>query len=259
LETVSQEQLMSRNFELLQQASKLHEISPTNDGQPIPLIDASGSSVPVLETTGMARDELTKLVNRLFLIPGTDAPRTVIFTGTESGNGCTWLCARSGELLAAQVRGSVCLLDCNPRSPGLHRQFGLQNHHGLSEALSQDGNIRQYLQPLSRPNFWLLSCGSRVDNGQALLASDRMAMRLRELRDEFDYVIADAGPLDAGTGGIVLGSLADGVVLVLKANSSRRDTARKAMEEFQGAKVPILGIVLNRRTFPIPHAIYKHL
>jgi Mrp family chromosome partitioning ATPase len=255
---VSEEQLMSRNFELLQQASKVHEISPTNEGPQSPLIDATGACKPVL-ATGMARDEITKLVNRLFLIPGTEAPRSVVFTGTESGNGCTSLCARSGELLASQVRGSVCLLDCNRRSPGLHQQFGLQNYHGLSEALSQDGGVRQYLRPLSRPNFWLLSCGSHVDNGEALLASDRMAMRLRELRDEFDYVIVDAGPLDAGTGGIILGSLADGVVLVLKANSSRRDTTRKAMEELQGAKVPILGVVLNRRTFPIPEAIYKHL
>jgi Mrp family chromosome partitioning ATPase len=250
---------MSRNFELLQQASKLHEISPTNEEQQSPLIEATDAGMPVLATTGMARDEITKLVNRLFLIPGAEAPRSVVFMGTEVGNGCTWLCARLGELLASQVRGSVCLLDCNLGSPGLHQQFGLQNHHGLSDALTQNDGIRRYLRPLSRPNFSLLSCGSPADNGQALLASERMGMRLQELRDEFDYVIIDAGPLDGGTGGIVLGSLADGVVLVLKANSSRRDTARKAMEEFQVANVPILGVVLNRRTFPIPEAIYKHL
>jgi Mrp family chromosome partitioning ATPase len=260
LEKVPQEQFMSRNFELLQQASKFHELSPTAEGEPIPLVEATDdASTPVLEATGMARDEITKLVNRLFLIPGTEAPRSVVFTGTEIGNGCTWLCARLGELLASLVRGSVCLLDCNLRSPGLHQQFGVQNHHGLSEALTQTEGIRRYLRPLSRPNLWLLSCGSPVDNREALLGSDRMGMRLQELRDEFDYVIVDAGPLGAGTGGIVLGSLAEGVVLVLKANSSRRDTARKAMEDFQRAKVPILGVVLNRRTFPIPEAIYKHL
>jgi len=84
-------------------------------------------------------------------------------------------------------------------------------------------------------------------------------MIVQELRAEFDYVIVDAAPLDAGTDSIVLGGLSNGVVLVLKANSSRRDTAGKAIQEFHAANVPIRGVVLNRRTFPIPEAIYKRL
>jgi len=250
---------MSKNFELLQQADKLHDISPREERRPSPMPDSTVAGPPLLEVAEIARGEISKLVHRLFQIPGAEAPRVVVFTGTEAGNGCSWLCARVGELLATQVSGSVCLLDCNFRSPSLDRQFGLENHYGLSEALSQNDGIRRYLRPLSRPNFWLLSCGSPVDNGQALLGSDRMRMRLQELRAEFEYIIVDTAPLDAGTDGIVLGGLSDGVVLVLKANSSRRDTAGKAMHEFHTNNVPIRGVVLNRRTFPIPEAIYKHL
>lgn len=250
---------MSKNFELLQQADKLHDISPREERRPSPMPDSTVTGAPLLEVAEIARGEISKLVHRLFQIPGAEAPRMVVFTGTEAGTGCSWLCARTAELLAAQVSGSVCLLDCNFRSPSLDRQFGLENHFGLSEALSQNDGIRRYLRPLSRPNFWLLSCGSPVENGQSLLGSDRMRMRLQELRAEFEYIIVDTAPLDAGTDGIVLGGLSDGVVLVLKANSSRRDTASKAMHEFHTNKVPIRGVVLNRRTFPIPEAIYKHL
>jgi len=252
---------MSKNFELLQQADKLHDISPREERRPTPAPAplSAVAEAPLLDVGENARGEITKLVHRLFQIPGAEAPQMVVFTGTEAGNGCSWLCARAAELLATQVNGSVCLLDCNFRRPGLERQFGLENHYGLSEALSQSEGIRRYLRPLSRSNFWLLSCGSPVDNGQTLLGSDRMRMRLQELRAEFEYIIVDTAPLDAGTDGIVLGGLSDGVVLVLKANSSRRDTASKAMHEFRTANVPIRGVVLNRRTFPIPEAIYKHL
>jgi Mrp family chromosome partitioning ATPase len=256
---------MSKNFELLQQADKLHEISPQEERTPIAPPPAPVNPVaavaeaPLLEVAENARGEISKLVHRLFQLPGTEAPQLVVFTGTEAGNGCSWLCARVGELLAAQVSGSVCLLDCNFRSPSLERQFGLENHYGLSDALNQSEGIRRFLRPLSRPNFWLLSCGSPVENGQLLLGSDRMRIRLQELRSEFEYIIVDTASLDAGTDGIVLGGLSDGVVLVLKANSSRRDTASKAMHEFRTANVPIRGVVLNRRTFPIPEAIYKHL
>jgi Mrp family chromosome partitioning ATPase len=252
---------MSKNFELLQQADKLHDISNLNQSRPsLPSLPIEAvASVPSLEIGEAARDEITKLVRRLFQIPGTEAPRMVVFAGTEKGNGCSWLCARLAEFLATQVSGSVCLLDCNFRSPSLHQEFGLPNHFGLSDALRRNDGIQPYVRSLSRQNFWLFSCGSPVENGQALLGSDRMRMLVQELREEFDYIIVDAAPLDAGTDSIVLGGLSNGVVLVLKANSSRRDTAGKAVQELHNANVPVRGVVLNRRTFPIPEAIYKHL
>jgi Mrp family chromosome partitioning ATPase len=251
---------MSKNFELLQQADKLHDISSSSLDQSRPSLPIdTEASAPVLEVGETARGEITKLVRRLFQIPGAEAPRVVVFAGTETGNGCSWLCARLGEHLATQVTGSVCLLDCNFQSPSLHQEFGLPNHYGLSDALRQNDGIRSYLRPLSRPNFWLFSCGSPIENGQAMLGSDRMRMVVQELRAEFDYIIVDAAPLDVGTDSIVLGGLSNGVVLVLKANSSRRDTAGKAMQEFHAASVAVRGVVLNRRTFPIPEAIYKRL
>ena len=92
-----------------------------------------------------------------------------------------------------------------------------------------------------------------------MLGSDRMRSRLAELRSAFDYILIDAAPLNACNDAIVLGGLSDGVVLMLKANSSRRETARKALQELQTANVHALGAILNQRTFPIPEALYKRL
>ena len=92
-----------------------------------------------------------------------------------------------------------------------------------------------------------------------MLGSDRMRARLAELRSAYDYVLIDAAPMSACNDAIVLGGLSDGVVLMLKANSSRRETARKALQDLQTANVPTLGAVLNQRTFPIPEALYKRL
>jgi Mrp family chromosome partitioning ATPase len=57
----------------------------------------------------------------------------------------------------------------------------------------------------------------------------------------------------------LIGRFTGGVVLVLAANSSRRDTAINTKMMLESANVPILGAVLNRRTFPIPDKIYKYL
>jgi Mrp family chromosome partitioning ATPase len=86
-----------------------------------------------------------------------------------------------------------------------------------------------------------------------------MRMRIVELRQEFHYVLIDAPAINTANDGIVLGRVADGVVVVIKANSSRREIARKAIQELENAKVRVLGAVLNQRTFPIPQGIYNRL
>lgn len=92
-----------------------------------------------------------------------------------------------------------------------------------------------------------------------MLSSDRMRALLPELQREFDYVLIDAPPIVSGDDSVVLGRSAEGIVLVLRANASRRETARKAVQNLESANVRVLGAVLNRRTFPVPESIYRKL
>lgn len=266
---------MSRNFELLQQIGKEHDIFTTTIGSaapalaPAPEVDgfaaapssgarAEAAATPLApEKAGI--EEVVTLVQRVFLLPSGQAPHTVVFAGTESGNGCSWICARTAEALASQVTGSVCLVDANLRAPGLHHQFDIPNHHGLSDALLKNEPMPTFVTQLTRPNLSIVSCGSASEGAQSLLTSNRMRARLRELRSMFDYVLVDTSAINSSNDAIVLGAVSDGAILVLKANSSRKETARNALREFQTAKVRIFGAVLNERTFPIPEAIYNKL
>ena len=265
---------MSRNFELLHEAGKVQEMlrkpaqiirrpvdeirSPVDEIR-VPFPDAPVlPSTPAIQTEGAAGEEMLKLVQRLFLA-SAHGHRQIVFAGTEPGNGCSWICAHAADILASQVAGSVCVVDCDVQSPSLHLEYKVQNQFGLAEALLGDEPIRQYMQPLSRPNLWLLSGGSANETSQQLLTSGTMRRRLSELRAEFDYVLLDVAPLSAGDQGRILGKWCDGVALVLKENSSGRKATRKAVENLKAAQVPVVGAVLNQRTFPIPESIYNRL
>jgi len=80
-----------------------------------------------------------------------------------------------------------------------------------------------------------------------------------ELRSEFDYVLVDVPPIIQYADATLLGQLADGIVLILEANSTRRETMRKAKESLEAASLRLLGAVLNKRTFPIPEFLYRKL
>jgi len=269
---------MSRNFELLQKLGKeqevLNSVSAAADApRPIPVPGPAHSqtavgaapaiapiSAPLVAAARLSKpglEQINGLAQQVFLSEGANAPRVVVFATTEPGSGCTWVCGHLAEVLASRVAGAVCVIDANLGTPGLHQLFDVENTVGISDALIHPDPIRGFVRQLSLANLWLISAGSCREAAQPLLTSDRMRLRIAELRSEFDFVLIDTPATSGSNDALGLGALSDGVVMVLKANASRRQTARQAVQEMQGANAKVLGAVLNQRTFPIPEAIYK--
>jgi Mrp family chromosome partitioning ATPase len=255
---------MSRNFELMQMAGRAAEFGPVHAvrDMELPVAEVNGNghrSGYDFDLDQVTREESLRLMQRVFLAQTVEPVRTVVFAGIDHGNGCSQLCARTAETLAGNVSGSICLVDANFRSPALPEMFGVSNHHGLTDALRRTGPIRSFAKPLREQKLWLLSCGSLAGDSARLLNSDLLQKRFVDLRKEFDYVLIDAPPLTRYSEAIVLGKLADGLVLILEANSTRREVAISMAESLRAAQVRILGAVLNKRTFPIPERLYNFL
>ena len=248
---------MSKNFELLQQAG----IEVENE-RAIAWVDRDERSFPSKVDVAqgqVAREESLKLVQRLFLGQGAQRPRAVVFAGIDRGNGCSRLCGETARALAENITGSVCLVDANLRAPSLPQFFGVTNHWGLTDALLKEGSIRSFAKQVQRDNLWLLSCGSLAEDSPNLLNSEYLRVRLAELRKEFDYILIDVPPINQYSDALALGQITDGLVLVVEANSTRKESALKAIESLRGARVDILGAVLNKRTLPIPESLYRRL
>jgi protein-tyrosine kinase len=256
---------MSKNFELMQQAGIRLEMPAIGEPRPGPSFSGktngnrSGAQFNLKDQ--LTREESLKLVQNIFL-RGEESPRVVIFAGIDPGNGCSWICAHVADILASQKLGSVCIVDANLRTPALPELFGVSNHYGLTDALSRKGSIRNFTKMVRSDNLWLLSCGSLAADAAdspSMLNSETMKERVAELRKEFDYVLIDSPPLNTYADGVAVGQLADGLVLVLEANSTRREVAVKVTENLRSAQIKILGAVLNKRTFPIPESLYHLL
>lgn len=253
---------MSKNFELLQKLGKEQDLinAPTVAGNghaaasvaPVPTVIATQPIQPGLE-------EIHSFVQQVFLATGVAVPHSLAFTSTDPGTGCTWVTAHTAEVLAGKIAGSVCVVDANLREPSLHQELGIENGPGLVEALQSANPVRDYLRPTPLRNLFALTAGRTGEATQALATSDRMRLRIHELRSEFDFVLIDTAAVSVASDAVSVGSIADGVVLVLKANASRKETARQAIQGLQAGNAKVLGAVLNQRQFPIPEALYKRL
>jgi receptor protein-tyrosine kinase len=245
---------MSTNFKVMQQL----EYDPTQHSEPEN--DPATSKVRGRHGFGpWASDEALRLVQQIFLLPVQAPPRMVVFAGIDHGNGCSRICAAVAETLARNAPGPVCLVEANFRSPALPEFFGTTNHRGLTDALLWEGPIQSFAKPAGADNLWLLPCGKLSADSPNLLSSEAMKARLAELRSKFCFVVIDAPPLTLYADAIAIGQVTDGLVLILEANSTRRETAQEAVGNLRSAQVPILGAVLNKHTSPIPKKVSNKL
>jgi protein-tyrosine kinase len=150
-------------------------------------------------------------------------------------------------------------VDANFRTPRLHEMCQTGDAPGLSDYVeNEDGSVLP-IPWKGVTSLSVLPCGSLHSGPVSLFESSRFAKFLKEMREQFDYVILDGPPLPKFSELRVICSKVDGVVLVVKAGETRREVALRAKKELEDAGANILGVVINRRKYYIPEWIYKRL
>jgi Mrp family chromosome partitioning ATPase len=252
---------MSRNFELLQRLEQERStgIRPDHSGSRIKDPDdataAAHAAAPIRKPNLAPRtyEELNKLVQHLFL-GGEVMPRMIAFTGSGPGVGCTWIAARTAEVLSCQTERSVCLVETVSTGPDVREHFSIAGGAGFAQALMDGGPIRNYIKRAG--NLWVLPAGESAAEELAV-PRERVESLLLQLRREFDFILLDTAPVGADS--LMVARLSDAVVLVLKAGHTKRDAGRLAIEQLERAAVKVVGTVLNQREYPIPASLYKRL
>src|SRR6185437_14096481 len=89
--------------------------------------------------------------------------------------------------------------------------------------------------------------------------STPLERHLNVLRKRFDYVLVNCPSLKQSTDALVVGKHCAGVCLVVAAGKTTRNQIQGALTTMALASVPVLGFVLNKRTYPVPEFIYKFL
>src|ERR1700675_3660669 len=246
---------MSKNIEVLLRAK---EATALLWSKSIPE-DSPEVRRPPAPIEPIGRSGEAELVQRVFLLPAEDVPRVVAFCGVGQADGAGGICARAGQLLADQTGSSGRAVEGDFHSPSLHKYLDVENSRGLTDALFESGPIREFVHCSPKTNLFVLPGGSRSGELQAAWNSERLRSRIAELRREFSYVLVYSPHVSQHVGGLLLGQIADGVILILESMVTRRETARTAKENLAAANVKILGEILNNHTFSIPENLYKRL
>jgi capsular exopolysaccharide synthesis family protein len=194
--------------------------------------------------------------NILFMSP--DRPlKTIVVTSPSPQEGKTTT-AINLSVTMAEAGGRVLIVDTDMRRPRLHRSFGVPNQTGISTVIVGKATLEEAIKRTDVPNLDVLPCGPVPPNPSELLHTDRFAAVLADCGKLYDRIILDSPPTSAVTDPAVLGNLADGVVLVIKAGETTRDSATHARRQLVSAKVRLVGVVVNAIDFSNPAYGYDY-
>jgi capsular exopolysaccharide synthesis family protein len=171
--------------------------------------------------------------------------RVIAVTSCQPAEGKSTL---SMNLAAALAQGGkkVVLVDTDMRRPSVYWRLGLSDKKGLSEFLTGMESVDELIQTHKiLTTLDLIPSGICPPLPADLLASDQMKQFVQLLRERYDYVIFDTPPALSVTDPLIVASLADGLVLVIRQGYCTRAMLTRAAEIFRDVDVKVYGFVLN--------------
>ena len=188
-------------------------------------------------------EEFRTLRSRLYQIREKLPLKKVMVTSALPKEGKSFVGTNLAQVMVRQHGRRALLIDADLRNPGMHRHLGAPQGPGLSEYLMGEADEFSVLQRGPMENLFFLPAGRVVPGASELLANGRLRLLLQRLEPMFDWVIMDSPPVIPVADSTLLAGFCDGIVMVVRSNSTPSDLARRAREEFHDKL--LLGVVLN--------------
>lgn len=208
-----------------------------------------------VDATSSLAESYRQLRTAVLLSSAEHAPRTMLVTSSQPTEGKTTTSVNLAISLA-QTGSSVLLVDADLRRPRIHKIFSLKNSRGSCNYLAGDSELGALIQT-ALPNLYVLPVGPLPPNPAELLGSQRMRQMVETLSANFDYVVIDSPPVASFADGLILSSMVEGVIIVVKAGVTSREMAQRTKANLQAVGAKVLGVVVNYIKLQ-PHDYYYY-
>ena len=197
------------------------------------------------EPDSVASEQFRKLRTQILRLNIPRPPRTILVTSSTAGEGKTFIAANLAAGIAHDFHAYSLLVDSDLRNPSLGKWLGIHNGYGLSDYLVGKKEIPELLIKTEVERLKVLLGGTLQDNPSELIGSGRMEALIKELKERYSdrYIIFDSTPILATSEPEVLCKLVDGIIFVVRAGMTPRETVKQAISALDKDK--ILGVVLN--------------
>ena len=175
---------------------------------------------------------------------GREAPKVILVTSAVEHEGKTTFAAQLAASLARSGKRTL-LLDGDLRHPNAHLALGLDLRAGLPELLRGEISPDEAVQPTAIDGLFAVTGGVCDYAAITALSRPETAALIKSLRDSFDHVVIDAGPVLAFADVLLLGQLSDLAIVATMRDVSRMPQVTSAVDRLRSVGIRVLGTVVN--------------
>lgn len=215
--------------------------------------------VTITQMQSSASESFRTLRTNLMFSQAVQAMRTLVVTSASPAEGKTTTASNLAVSFAQQGM-RVLLVDCDLRRANVHKLFGVPREPGLTDMVLGYETEEAVTRESTVTGLYVLPAGKLPPNPSELLAGERMRNAIAKLTEGYDVVIIDTPPLLAASDAAIVATLADGVIMVLRAGKTDIAAALQATQQLTSVGARVVGAVLNDPDAQVPKygAYYKY-
>ncbi|WP_244556469.1 GumC family protein [Enterovibrio nigricans] len=201
--------------------------------------------------------ESVRTIRTSILLTLANSHRKVLsVTSSLPSEGKTTVALNLAQSLATMER--TLLIDCDLRVPAIGQRYGLpRNQAGLTNILVMGASHTECIYHDEDSSLDILPAGLLPPNPQELLSSPKFAALLNQLKQSYDRIVLDTPPVQIVSDSLILGKLAGGMILVVKAESTTEKQINQTVGQLVRHDITIDGVVLNQLSSKYAEEKYK--
>lgn len=250
---------MTRIYEALERSEK-----GTPEGRPV-LTGSGRQNLKLGRLSESLKETLLGLHQNITTLLPNNGGHVVQFVSALPGEGSTELCREFAKVATLVLGRKVLLLDSDHERSLQADHFDIRPEREM-DAGEGNGPIegKGELAPvpffrIADTSLYVTKVKGRGRPHQLMLTQSKAKDFFDSVRSTFDLVLVDSPAAAESPAGLSLSGLSDGVVLVVEAGRTRWQVADTVANRIRTLGGNILGVLLNKRDYPIPQFLYERI
>ncbi|MGD9569976.1 MAG: CpsD/CapB family tyrosine-protein kinase [Sedimentibacter sp.] len=169
---------------------------------------------------------------------------TIMMTSSMENEGKTTTIS-SLACVMTELNKKVLLIDLDLRKPAVHKYFNLTNSSGLTDLLLYKDDYKKYIHNI-QPGLDVMTSGRVPSNTTEIINSKVIKELLKQLSEDYDYVLLDTPPIVLVSDPINIAMYADAVILTIAYAETDKDTIKRSIDLLKQVNANIIGSVFNK-------------
>lgn len=196
-----------------------------------------------LKTSFFFRESMNKLRSKVEASSDKHGYKSFMITSAYENEGKSSIAANLALALAKNGR-KVVLVDADFNKPAVFKIFDLDGSKSLNKAIKGTSSWSSQIVS-DRSGLDLLPCSQDTLKSEILTNSKKLDEIMKELREEYDFVIVDTSPAYLLNETMAMNELVDATLFVVRQDYATSDVINETVKRLTYVKDNVLGVVFK--------------